>query len=49
VLYKQLGRTEDSRRELARFEQLKKMKGKLGDLYQQMHLAPAQHNADSGE
>lgn len=41
VLYRELGRAEDSRRELAEFEKLKKMKSRLSELYQQMRLAPA--------
>lgn len=41
VLYRNLGRAEDSRRELAEFEKLKKMKGHLGELYQEMRLQPA--------
>jgi Tfp pilus assembly protein PilF len=40
VLYRELGRTEDSHRELVEFEKLKKMKSHLSDLYQQMRLAP---------
>jgi tetratricopeptide (TPR) repeat protein len=44
VLYRELGRTEDSRRELAEFEKLKKMKARLSDLYQQMRLAPAKRD-----
>ncbi|MBV9762518.1 MAG: tetratricopeptide repeat protein [Acidobacteriaceae bacterium] len=41
VLYRELGRAEDSRRELAEFEKLKKMKSRLSEIYQQMRLAPA--------
>lgn len=40
VVYRELGRAEDSRRELAEFEKLKKMKARLGDLYQQIRLSP---------
>ena len=40
VVYRDLGRTDDSRREMANFEKLKKMKARLGDLYQQMRLSP---------
>ena len=48
VLYRVLGRDDDSHRELAEFEKLKKMKSRLGDLYQQMRLTPAhQDQADS--
>ncbi len=38
VLYRELGRTDDSRRELAKFEKLKKMKNRLSQLYQEMRL-----------
>ncbi len=41
VLYRELGRAEDARRELAEFQKLKKMKSRLSDLYQQMRLRPA--------
>ncbi len=44
VLYREVGRTEDSHRELAEFEKLKKMKSRLGDLYQQMRLRPAKQD-----
>jgi Tfp pilus assembly protein PilF len=44
VVYHELGRTEESRREMAEFEKLKKMKARLGDLYQQMRLSPGKAN-----
>jgi tetratricopeptide (TPR) repeat protein len=44
--YREIGRAEDSRRELAEFEKLKKMKARLGDLYQEMRLSPGK-NVDS--
>jgi tetratricopeptide (TPR) repeat protein len=44
VLYRELGRTEDSRRELAEFEKLKKMKSRLSEVYQQMRLQPAKQD-----
>lgn len=48
VVYRELGRAEDSRRELAEFEKLKKMKGRLSEIYQQMRLQPGkQDDADS--
>jgi tetratricopeptide (TPR) repeat protein len=48
VLYRELGRAEDSRRELAEFEKLKKMKSRLSEVYQQMRLQPGkQEEADS--
>ena len=40
VLYRDLGRTDDSRHEMAEFEKQKKMKARLSDLYQQMRLSP---------
>lgn len=49
VLYRDLGRIEDSHRELAEFEKLKKMKSHLGDLYQQMRLQPAGHDESDPE
>lgn len=39
-VYREIGRTEDARRELAEFEKLKKMKARLSDLYQEMRLSP---------
>jgi cytochrome c-type biogenesis protein CcmH/NrfG len=47
VVYREQGRTEDSRRELAEFEKLKKMKKRLGDLYQQMRLSPGKTDDDT--
>jgi Tfp pilus assembly protein PilF len=41
VLYRDLGRAEESRHEFAEFEKLKKMKSRLSELYQQMRLQPA--------
>lgn len=49
VLYRELGRTDDSHRELAQFQKLKKMKNRLGDLYQEMRLQPGKRDeSDSG-
>ena len=49
VLYRELGRTDDSHRELAQFEKLKKMKTRLGTLYQEMRLQPGKRDeSDSG-
>ncbi len=49
VLYKELGRTEDSHRELADFERLKKMKTRLATLYQQMRLQPGKREGPDSE
>ncbi len=38
VLYRELGRSEDARREIAQFQKLKKMKASLADIYQDMHV-----------
>jgi tetratricopeptide (TPR) repeat protein len=38
VLYRELGRSEDARREIAQFQKLKKMKVRLADIYQDMHV-----------
>ncbi len=40
VLYRQLGQVDQSRRELAQFEKLKKEKNNLQSLYQSMRLQP---------
>ncbi|MGA8030476.1 MAG: tetratricopeptide repeat protein, partial [Bryobacteraceae bacterium] len=42
VLYRELGRSDDSHRELAEFEKLKKMKSRLQEIYQAMRLRPAE-------
>ncbi len=49
VLYRELGRREDSQRELAQFEKLKKMKSRLSDLYQQMRLQPGKQDESDSE
>lgn len=41
VVYREIGKADDSRRELAEFEKLKKMKQELSEVYQRMRLAPA--------
>ena len=41
TLYRQLGRTEDSRRELAAFQKVKEAKERLKDVYKEMRLQPA--------
>lgn len=46
ICYRELGQQEDARRELAEFERLKKMKNRLGDLYQEMHLTPKDRDKD---
>ena len=38
VLYRELGRTEDARREMTQFQKLQKMKARLADIYQDMHV-----------
>jgi tetratricopeptide (TPR) repeat protein len=40
VLYRELGRADDAHREMEEFQKLKKMKTRLGDLYQAMRLSP---------
>ncbi len=47
-LYRQMGRSEDAARELAEFQRLKQMKGRLGDVYKEMRLQtkPRQSEAD---
>jgi tetratricopeptide (TPR) repeat protein len=37
-LYRELGRSEDARREMAQFQKLKKMKSRLAEIYQDMHV-----------
>jgi hypothetical protein len=44
VVYRELGRADDSHREMTRFEELKKMKSRLGDLYQEMRLQPGKRD-----
>jgi Tfp pilus assembly protein PilF len=39
-LYRELGRMEDSRKEMTEFEKLKKMKSQLSDLYEQLRFHP---------
>lgn len=38
VLYRELGRAEEARREMAQFQKLKKMKARLAQVYQDMHV-----------
>jgi tetratricopeptide (TPR) repeat protein len=50
VLYRELGRGEEARREMTQFQKLKKMKTRLGDIYQDMHvtsLKTAQSDSES--
>lgn len=49
VLYRELGRTSDSHRELAEFEKLKKMKNRLGSIYQEMRLQPGRREESDAE
>jgi tetratricopeptide (TPR) repeat protein len=44
VVYRELGRTDDGKRELAEFERLKKMKNDLQSLYQAMRLEPGKQD-----
>ena len=48
TVYRQLGRSEDSRRELAEFQRLKQMKDQLREIYKEMRLQtrPEQVDAD---
>jgi hypothetical protein len=41
TLYRQLGRTGDSRRELTAFQKVKEAKERLKDVYKEMRLHPA--------
>jgi tetratricopeptide (TPR) repeat protein len=45
TLYRQAGRTEDAKRELAEFQKYKDMKEKLGEIYHEMRLEPAKQDA----
>lgn len=50
VVYRELGKLEESRHEMAEFEKLKKMKSNLQDLYQGMRLQPGkQETPESSE
>ncbi len=44
VLYRELGQADESRRELAEFEKLKKEKNNLQSLYQSLRLQPGRQN-----
>jgi len=44
ILYRELGRSDDSHRELADFERLKKMKTRLSTVYQEMRLQPGKRD-----
>jgi hypothetical protein len=48
-LYRQLGRTDDAKRELAEFEKLKTMKNNLQNIYQAMRLKPATQEQPESE
>jgi predicted Zn-dependent protease len=41
TVYRQTGRTDDAKREIAEYEKYKQMKDKLRDIYQAMRLEPA--------
>ena len=49
MVYRRLGRTDDSRRELAEFQKLKDMKEKLRQAYRSMHLQPKPDRPDPAE
>jgi tetratricopeptide (TPR) repeat protein len=51
ALYREAGRSEDAKRELAQFQKYKQMKEKLQAIYKEMQIQPAQLQADepSGE
>ncbi len=44
VVYRELGKTAEAKRELAEFEKLKKMKNNLQNLYQAMRLQPGKQD-----
>jgi cytochrome c-type biogenesis protein CcmH/NrfG len=48
TLYRELGQMAESRRELAEFEKLKKMKNELQKIYEQMNLVPKGQQQPSG-
>jgi tetratricopeptide (TPR) repeat protein len=49
TVYRELGKTDESRRELAEFEKLKKMKSELSEIYQRMRLASAKPDQAGSE
>ncbi len=49
VVYRELGKTAESKRELAEFEKLKKMKNNLQDIYQTMRLQPGKQDRADAE
>ena len=49
VVYRELGKAAEARRELAEFEKLKKMKNNLQDLYQAMRLQPGKQDRADAE
>jgi tetratricopeptide (TPR) repeat protein len=48
MVYRDLGRTADSRREVAEFQRLKELKEKLKQTYHEMRLQPKPDRPDSG-
>lgn len=46
MVYRSTGRTADAKRELDEYQKYKKMKEELRELYHEMRLKPAQHDAD---
>ena len=43
TVYRQMGRTEDAKRELEEYQKYKEMKEKLRELYRQMRLTPGKN------
>ena len=48
TLYRQIGRTDDARRELGEFQHLKEMKEQLGALYKEMRLPNKPASSETG-
>jgi Tfp pilus assembly protein PilF len=46
TIYRQAGRAEDAKRELAEYQKYKEMKDKLRDIYSPMHLQPGKQEPD---
>jgi hypothetical protein len=49
TLYRQTGRTEDAKKELAEYQKYKDMKEKLLELYHEMHVKPAKQESDDAD
>jgi Flp pilus assembly protein TadD len=46
TIYRQSGRADDAKRELAEYQKYKDMKDKLRDIYSPMHLEPGKQEPD---